>query len=54
MQQDKYLSSVTPIGIQIDQQKITITEVMLVILKIKNDNNNNNNNNDIYNDACKW
>ena len=34
MQWDQYLSSVTPFSIQIDQQKITITEVMLVILKI--------------------
>ena len=34
MQQDKYPSSVTAIGIQIDQQKITIIEAMLVILKI--------------------
>ena len=33
MQQDKYLSSVTSIGIQIDQQKIAIIEAMLVILK---------------------
>ena len=34
MQQDKYPSSVTPIGIQIDQQKIIKIEAMLVILKI--------------------
>ena len=38
MQQDKYPSSVTPIGIQIDQQIIIIIiiiiEAMLVILKI--------------------
>ena len=37
MQQDKYPSSVTPIGIQIDQQIIIIIiiiEAILVILKI--------------------
>ena len=35
MQQDKYPSSITPIGIQIDQHKIIIIiEAMLVILKI--------------------
>ena len=34
MQQDKYLSSSTPLGTQIDQQKVIIIEAMLVILKI--------------------
>ena len=35
MQQDEYLSLVIPIGILIDQQKIIITEAMLVIPNIK-------------------